>query len=190
MENKRSFIDEILFQWGIQGVDFDTYLESYNDKNLIVDIYPFTVLSPQKFRQVAVFYGKFLDKTISKKCYFDCERKYLSFIRHLWLYNETDAFFDLYFDNYFRKGLRKQHGLKNCQASEELHDISDWCKVEELATLALREAGYVFLHFKTWNVITMINDFSIVVLCKEEKTTSLINQLSEKNSLFTRLCNT
>ena len=188
MENNRSFVDEILTCWGIQGIDFDSYVNAYNSKNLIVDIFPFSVLDPEKFWQVEVFYGKLLDKTISPKCYFDYEGKYLRFIKFLWLYNVTDAFFDLNFDNYFRKGIKKHFKPKHPQASEELHNVDSWLELEEFVTLALREAGYIFLHFKDWNLIVMINDFSMLVLCKEEKTTFVIKELAEKTGLFVRLC--
>lgn len=186
MENKRSFVDEILFEWGIQGITFDTYVESHSSKNLIVDIYPFTILNPEKNRQVEIFYSKLLSKTVSRKYYLDCEQKYINFIRYLWLYNDTDAFFDLHFDRYFRKGLKKRRGTRLSHASEELCNIDSWDRLEELVALALREAGYMFLHFKMWNIVVMIHDFYLLVLCKEEKTVSMIRELSEKSGLFAR----
>ena len=186
MENKRSFVDEILFEWGIQGITFDTYVDSHSSKNLIVDIYPFTILNPEKNRQVEVFYSKLLSKTVSRKYYLDCEQKYINFIRYLWLYNDTDAFFDLHFDRYFRKGLKKRRGTRLSHASEELCNIDSWDRLEELVALALREAGYMFLHFKMWNIVVMIHDFYLLVLCKEEKTVSMIRELSEKSGLFAR----
>lgn len=189
MENKNSFIDGILSEWNLKAIDFGTYIDSYNEKNLIVDIYPFAIDNPEKNWEVEVFYRKFLDKNISRSLYFSYEQRYLRFIKYLWLYNSTDVFYDLRFDNYFRKGVKKYNHIKRRQkTSEELKNIDSWCKLEELVVLALREAGYMFLYFKNWNIIVMINDFSILALCKETQTTSILKDFAINTNLFVRLC--
>ena len=112
MENKNCFIDDILSQWNSRSIDFDAYMDSYNDKNLIVDIYPFAIDDSEKNWQVEIFYRNFLDKTISRSMYLEHEQRYLRFIQLLWLYNSTDVFYDLRFHNYFRKGLKKRNPIK------------------------------------------------------------------------------
>ena len=189
MENKNSYIDDILSQWNLKSIDFDTYVESYDDKNLIVDIYPFEIENPEKNCQVEVFYRRFLDKNIPRNQYFDYEQRYLNFVKYLWMYNATDVFYDLLFDNYFRKGLKKYKTIrKKIQISEEIQNADSWYKIEELLIMALREAGYIFLHFKDWNIVLMINDFSILVLCKEKQTTLIIKDFAMNSGLFVRLC--
>ena len=188
MENNKSFIDDILSQWNVQTTDLNTYINSYNDKNLIVDIHPFEITDLDKNWQVEIFYRKFLDKNISRSLYFDHEQRYLRFIKYLWLYNSTDVFYDLRFDNYFRKGLKRYNPIKKAiDVSDEVHNIASWLELEELAVLALREAGYIFLHFRDWNIIVMINDFSILVLCREAQTTSVVKNLAINSGLFVRL---
>jgi hypothetical protein len=163
-------------------------MDSYNDKNLIVDIYPFAIDDSEKNWQVEIFYRNFLDKTISRSMYLEHEQRYLRFIQLLWLYNSTDVFYDLRFHNYFRKGLKKRNPIKkNPQQSEEIQNIESWCELEYLATLALREAGYIFLHFKAWNIVAMIHDFSILVLCKEKQTCSIVKDFAINNKLFVRV---
>ena len=175
MENNNSFVDDILSKWNLKANSIDEYIDAYNDKNLIVDIYPYTINDLDKCWQMEIFYRKFRDKEISRNVYLNHEEKYLNFIKYLWLYNSTDIFYDLRFDNYFRKGLKKYSPLKKSkQISDKTENIESWPKLEELVVLALREAGSIVLYFKNWNIMGMINGFSILVLCKEKETVKIV----------------
>ena len=126
MENNDSFIDDILSEWNGNTIDFDTYLKMNSDRNLIVDIYPFEIADPEKNWQVEIFYRKFLDKQISCREYLAHEQKYLQFMKHLWLYNATDVFYDLSFDRSFKKGLKSWRFTKKKQKAAKMPNVDSW----------------------------------------------------------------
>ena len=113
----------------------------------------------------------------------------MNFIKFLWLYNQTDIFYDIECSRYFRKGIKKYSVLKNkSRYNEEKFNIKSWILVEEASRFALREAGVVFLHFKDWNIIGMINDFSIFLSCKSNENIDRIMELAKECGLFIRKC--
>lgn len=181
--NNNSFFNDILFDWNTILIDEDI-VDVMLERGMIVDIYPFRIEDSEKNYQVEVFYRKFVEKNISKTSYLNYENKFLSFIKLLWIYNSTDVFYDLIFDKHFKKSLRK-YRFKRCnQDSQIINNISKLGELQFLSALALREAGYMFLHLKNWNVLVMINGFSMLVLCKDCKTNEIIRNLSNSCGLF------
>ena len=180
-----SFIRNILIEWNMVSESNDV-VEFMTEMGLIVDIYPFQIKDLEKSHQVEVFYRKFLDKDISRKTYLTYENNFLKFIKLLWTYNETNLFYDLAFDNYFLKAFKKICFTKKRKKSNTVNNISNWAELQTLSVVSLRESGYMFLHFKDWNVIAMINDFSVLLMCKDAETNKTICKLANHCGLFMR----
>ena len=185
MENNKNnaFINDILVTWGLTSANNDI-VDQMHDMGLVVDIHPFQIENPEKNYQVEVFYQKFLDGNISKDTYLNYENKFLNFVKLLWTYNVTDVLYDLFFDKHFLKAFKKNYFVQNKPKSQVINNISSWIELQKLLILALREAGYIFLFFKDWNVIAMINDFSVLILCKDSETNKIIENLSNSCGLF------
>ena len=178
-----SLISDIFNEWNLTPIHNDV-VDFMSDKGIVIDIYPFKITDLEKNHQVEVFYRKFLDRDIPKKTYLTCENKFLTFIKFLWIYNSTNVFYDLVFDNYFLKAIKKSFFFKQKHKSKIIHSISNWEELQTLSILALREAGYMFIHFKDWNAIAMINDFAMLILCRDAETNEKICNLANHCGLF------
>ena len=190
MENKEwlTLIDNIISEWTGEYYYFDAigkYADIYPKRSSIIDIFPNPILDKEKYYQVSVFYKKWVDGDIDKRTFLKNESKYLDFIRTLWLYNTVDVCYNLYFNNYFRKGTKKLYKKIKCSSKKDvLYDVQNWNMIKELLTLALREAGFLGLYFKQWEILAVINDFSIQLLFKDEMTIQVIRPLVEHNFLY------
>ena len=182
-DKNNAFINDILGAWGWTPTNNDI-VNLMRDMGLIIDIHPFQIENPEKNYQVEVFYRKFVDGDISKDTYLNYENKFLNFVKLLWTYNVTDVLYDLFFDKHFQKALKISYFVQSKRKSQVINNISSWIELQKLLILALREAGYIFLFFKEWNVIAMINDFSVLILCKDAETNEIIRNLSNSCGLF------
>lgn len=185
-----TFVDQIITEWTGEKYHFDAderYAEQNPEKNIIIDIFPDTIVDVDKFYQVDIFYRKWIDGDISKEVFLENEKKYLNFINLLWLYNTVDISYNLYHNCYFRKGIKKysysslfkRSSVKNIQ-----RNVNDWNTLEEKARLALREAGFLWVYFRQWEIIAIICDFSIRLLFKDDHVIPKIQPLVERSLLY------
>ena len=107
MENKDAFLKNIFLKWNMNINGIDDYINRYTEQSLIIDIFPYRITNEEKNYQVEVFYKRYRDKEIKKKDFLNYENRYLDFVKLLWLYNDTDIFYELYLNNYFCKGIKK-----------------------------------------------------------------------------------
>ena len=176
MENSDllSFADTILTGWTgeyFNGDAIEKFVCNHPDKSMIIDIFPSTVTDPDKYYQVSVFYRKWVDNDTDKDTYRRYETQYLELIKSLWLYNTVDICYDLRFNHYFRKGMTKLSSfLKLCSSADIQRDVKEWMVLEKLATLALREAGFLAVYFRELEVIAYINDFYLLIMVKDSAT--------------------
>ena len=189
MEN-RAFFQNILSKWGEVGDVlnsddmFESYASKYPERHLIVDIYPYVVKDMDKYYHNSFFYRKYKDREIKKREYLIEELKFVNFIKILWLYNTVTFCCDLQDSSYFLKGLRTKRyfskKISNCKYSS----VQDFNLLEKALRLALREAGFLWIYFEEWDILTIINDFSISILLRDEKTKYHIIPLLNCCSLF------
>ena len=191
MENSKwlTFCDDIISEWTGEQYNNDAvekYAELYPGKRIVVDIFPNTIMDGEKYYQVDVCYKRWCEGDIDKKTFLDNEKKYLDFIKTLWLYNTVDICYDLSFSNYFRKGSKKRlKYIIRISKQNVLHDVQEWCEMEDLLKLALREAGHLWIYFKEWEVYAEI--FGVIgnlILFKEEDALQRIIPILNHNLLY------
>lgn len=190
MENKDNFAERILSEWSCpkgDHIDMQDYIDRNADKCFIIDMFPYQIKDPEKNHQVEIFYRKFLDDDVSAAEFLNCETKYLDLIKNFWLYNQVEVCYDLQFAEYFRKGFLKRRSFRKTKRKYEIQEnVTSWAELKELTVLALREAGYLILHFKTWNVIAVINDFCVLIICKEKDILDMIDPIVSRCGLYVR----
>ena len=193
MENNESlnFLSGIIEEWGGEKYAEDpvgTYADQYPTNSILIDVFPYTIKDPDKYHQVSIFYRKWIDRDITSRTYRSFEKRYLDFLKTVWLYNRVDMSYCLSFDNYFRKGSSKKWLFNHRVPIERTQrNVTDWCSIKEVISLALREAGFLWLYFQDWKMLAVINDFSIQLLVKEQETFNLVSPLLVSNHLYSRL---
>ncbi len=177
MENKNSldFINDIIHKWVGDEYKYEedpvgTYIARYPDSCCVIDILPHIVKDLEKYHQVAVFYQKWVDRHIDGKCFLSYEERYIEFLKTLWLYNRVEMRYNLSFDNFFMKGYPKIRLRNKVLPSEcEKTNDMDWGTIEKMISLALREAGFLWLYFQELEMIAVIHDFCIQLLMKDQE---------------------
>lgn len=188
MENSK-FIINVLKGWGMQcDVEYEAdnvelFVEKNPEKSIIIDVFPYVIQDGCKYDQVSVFYKKLKDGDISKKEYLYLENKYVDFIKLLSLYNEIDISFNLCYSNYFLKNLSKRKDLKYTEKTTLINEVN-LNKIAYLLRLALREAGFLWIHFKEWGLLAIIHDFSIRLIAKNESCFEKLPPILTNSSLY------
>lgn len=193
MENSDfcSFSDTILAKWTggcYRPNAIEWYIDERPNNSLIVDIFPNTIFDLEKYYQVSVFYRKWIDGDINKKTFLRHEQKYLNLIKSLWLCNTSDICYDLSFNHYFRKGRIFSPFMTKLPPTNVQQDVKDWNVIEKVVTYALREAGCLMLYFREWEILAVINDFSVLILTKDSAVKKSLCSMANVNNLHVHSC--
>lgn len=182
-----TFLNNILYNWVGEMYNDDpinAYICQHPDNHIVVDIFPYVIENPNKYHQVEVFYEKWISKKNSRKNYLAYEKRYIDFLKTIWLYNQTDLRHCLSFDKRFWKGHPKKTHNKSRLDKCKKTNIYDWSTIEVAVSLALREAGFLWLYFQEWEIIAVLHDFSVQMLVKDRKTLQLIEPIIANCRLY------
>ena len=91
--------------------------------------------------------------------------------------------YDLYNKRYFKKGLSRR-SFKNITNQDILLDVSDFHIVQAVLSLALREAGILWMYFKEWEILASIRDFNIELIVRDEAILQKITPFLTSSSLY------
>lgn len=182
-------ISNIIMSWddGLKEYDIETYMKKFPNRHSVIDIFPYVISDSNKYDNVSVFYQKFLDGDIDKKEYFKYEERFINFIKLVWLYNDIDICYNFYLNRRFKKGFSRYKVLPKLKiGSDTLLKVDDFRVIQESLLFSLREAGFLWMYLRDWDMIMMVHGFNIVTIVKEAETLNYIHPLLLQNSLYCR----
>ena len=148
-----------------------------------IEMYPEVIKDNDKLKQIEIYYDK-AKRNKKLKEYYILEEKYISVLKYLWVYNDTEIILGKFLDKKFlnisfsEKEIRKINQIK-----DKTYKINKFSILQKFAKLGLREKATIHLVFKNFQIIVIITGLLIIIVdCGNHK--SLICKIIKYNNLY------